>query len=172
MDSRRSYSALTPPLRKDPESKAEQTVNLLKENLLDRKVWYAGMIVEKKVSISWLKKELDAAATSAAPAIKESTRPADERATVKVEATSVPISTAEKKIEEAKKQDAVPAVSADVDKQVDVKRPTLWQRIVKELKHYSDGFKLLYFETKITYGLLKKVLRGETLTRRERKQVN
>jgi LETM1 and EF-hand domain-containing protein 1 len=51
-----------------------------------------------------------------------------------------------------------------------VARPTLWQRIVKELKHYYDGFKLLGFETKIAFGLLKKVLAGHTLTRRERKQ--
>ena len=50
-------------------------------------------------------------------------------------------------------------------------RPTLWQRIVAECKHYYHGFKLLYFETKITVRLLRQVLRGHTLTRRERKQV-
>ena len=54
---------------------------------------------------------------------------------------------------------------------VDVQRPTLWQRVVKELKHYYHGFKLLYFETKIAYRLLWQVLQGHTLTRRERRQV-
>lgn len=52
-----------------------------------------------------------------------------------------------------------------------VPRPTLWQRIVAECKHYYHGFKLLYLETKITARLLRQVLNGHTLTRRERKQV-
>jgi LETM1 and EF-hand domain-containing protein 1, mitochondrial len=52
-----------------------------------------------------------------------------------------------------------------------VPRPTLWQRIVAECKHYYHGFKLLYFETKITIRLLREVLKGHTLTRRERKQL-
>ena len=51
------------------------------------------------------------------------------------------------------------------------KRLTLGQRVMKELRHYYNGFKLLYFETKIAFRLLKNVLNGHTLTRRERKQV-
>ena len=51
------------------------------------------------------------------------------------------------------------------------KRKSLWQRIIAELKHYYNGFKLLFVETKIAYRLLKQVLQGHTLTRRERKQV-
>ena len=52
-----------------------------------------------------------------------------------------------------------------------VKRKTLWQKIVNELKHYYNGFKLLFIETKIAFRLLRQVLGGHTLTRRERKQV-
>ena len=55
--------------------------------------------------------------------------------------------------------------------QVVAKRKTLWQRIVHELKHYYNGFKLLFIETKIAFRLLRQVLNGHTLTRRERKQV-
>ncbi|CAF3556389.1 unnamed protein product [Rotaria sordida] len=51
-----------------------------------------------------------------------------------------------------------------------VKRKSLWQRIVHELKHYYNGFKLLFIETKIAFRLLRQVLNGYTLTRRERKQ--
>jgi hypothetical protein len=54
---------------------------------------------------------------------------------------------------------------------VPVKRKSLWQRIVHELKHYYNGFKLLFIETKIAFRLLRQVLNGHTLTRRERKQV-
>lgn len=55
---------------------------------------------------------------------------------------------------------------------VAVKRKSLWQRIVHELKHYYNGFKLLFIETKIAFRLLRQVLNGHNLTRRERKQVS
>jgi len=53
-----------------------------------------------------------------------------------------------------------------------VKRKSLWERIVHELKHYYNGFKLLFIETKIAFRLLRQVLNGHTLTRRERRQVS
>jgi len=53
-----------------------------------------------------------------------------------------------------------------------VKRKSIWERIVHELKHYYNGFKLLFIETKIAFRLLRQVLSGHTLTRRERIQVN
>lgn len=56
--------------------------------------------------------------------------------------------------------------------QVATKRKSLWQRIVHECKHYYNGFKLLFIETKIAFRLLRQVLNGHTLTRRERKQVD
>ena len=52
-----------------------------------------------------------------------------------------------------------------------VPRPSLWQRVKAELKHYYIGCKLLSLEIKITYRLLKQVLNGHDLTRRERKHV-
>ncbi|CAF1183088.1 unnamed protein product [Adineta ricciae] len=54
--------------------------------------------------------------------------------------------------------------------QVVPKRKSLWERIVHELKHYYNGFKLLFIETKIAFRLLRQVLNGHTLTRRERRQ--
>jgi len=53
-----------------------------------------------------------------------------------------------------------------------IKRKSLLQRIIHELKHYYNGFKLLFIETKIAFRLLREVLNGHTLTRRERKQVS
>lgn len=52
-----------------------------------------------------------------------------------------------------------------------IKRKSIWERIVHELKHYYNGFKLLFIETKIAFRLFRQVLNGHTLTRRERKQV-
>jgi hypothetical protein len=69
------------------------------------------------------------------------------------------------------KNDSTVSTQTDSKTAVDAQRLTLWQRVVKELKHYYHGFKLLYFETKIASRLLGQVLRGHTLTRRERKQV-
>ncbi|CAF2472491.1 unnamed protein product [Rotaria sp. Silwood2] len=50
------------------------------------------------------------------------------------------------------------------------KRKSLWQRFVNELKHYYNGTKLLFIETRIAFRLLRQVLNGHTLSRRERKQ--
>ena len=116
-------------LYKDPESKAEKTVNLLKENIIQ------------------VKKEEEAKAAH--------------------EATSA----TQKESVEAKPADAKGVVEPGA-KQIDVPRLTLWQRVVKECKHYYHGFKLLYLETKIAYRLLKHVLQGHTLSRRERRQVH
>jgi len=69
------------------------------------------------------------------------------------------------------KKDINVSTQADQKTAVEAQRLTLWQRVVKECKHYYHGFKLLYFETKIASRLLGQVLRGHTLTRRERKQV-
>jgi len=52
-----------------------------------------------------------------------------------------------------------------------VKSKSLWDRFLNEIKHYYNGFKLLFIETKIAFRLLRQVLNGHTLTRRERKQV-
>lgn len=109
------FHTKTTPLYKDPESNAEKTSNLLKEN------------------IKTMKKE----------------------SVVGAETTSA---------------DEPKPLSQTPSDKIDVPRKTLGQRIMDELRHYYHGFKLLYFETKIAFRLLKQVLQGHTLTRRERKQ--
>lgn len=52
-----------------------------------------------------------------------------------------------------------------------IKRKSIRERFVHECKHYYNGFKLLFIETKIAFRLFRRVLNGHTLTRRERKQV-
>jgi len=86
-------------------------------------------------------------------------------------ATSNESSTPSATVGTSDKKDSTISAQTDSKTAVDAQRLTLWQRVVKELKHYYHGFKLLYFETKIASRLLGQVLRGHTLTRRERKQV-
>uniref|UniRef100_A0A8C4N7V2 Leucine zipper-EF-hand containing transmembrane protein 1 n=1 Tax=Eptatretus burgeri TaxID=7764 RepID=A0A8C4N7V2_EPTBU len=50
------------------------------------------------------------------------------------------------------------------------KRRTMVQRIVDEVKHYYHGFRLLWSDTTIAGRLLWRVLNGDQLTRRERRQ--
>ena len=52
-----------------------------------------------------------------------------------------------------------------------VAKPSLWKRFVDELRHYYHGFRLLFIDIRISYNLLKSLLQGETLTRREKKQL-
>lgn len=44
-------------------------------------------------------------------------------------------------------------------------------RVIHELKHYYNGFRLLVSQTRISCGLIYQLLNGRTLTRKERKQV-
>ena len=48
---------------------------------------------------------------------------------------------------------------------------SLMERFIHELKHYYNGFRLLYLDLKIAARLLWSVLNGKSLSRRERKQV-
>ena len=153
------FHTQTQPLYKDPESKAEKAANLIKENIIQTDAV----------------KQTTAAVSAAGEKVHEviSEKKVTETAEI-VEKTplshksSLPLTTPASISTEVESQSG----DSDKPKQVDVPRLTLWQRIVKELKHYYDGFKLLGFETKIAYGLMKKVLKGRTLTRRERKQVS
>ncbi|KAA3672381.1 LETM1 and EF-hand domain-containing protein 1, mitochondrial [Paragonimus westermani] len=60
------------------------------------------------------------------------------------------------------------AVSQSTDNETKL---TLWQRTKKEVLHYYHGFRLLGLEFKIASGICFRLLRGHTLTRRERKQL-
>lgn len=51
-----------------------------------------------------------------------------------------------------------------------VSKKPLSLRIKEEIKHYANGFKLLYLDVKIAARLLWQTLNGKTLTRREEKQ--
>lgn len=50
-------------------------------------------------------------------------------------------------------------------------KPSLGKRIMDELKHYYHGFRLLFIDIKISCNLLLRVLKGESLTRREKRQL-
>ncbi|OWA51707.1 LETM1 and EF-hand domain-containing protein 1, mitochondrial [Hypsibius exemplaris] len=52
-----------------------------------------------------------------------------------------------------------------------VPKKTIWQKVVAEAKHYYHGFRLLGTEISISWGLLWKLIRGESLSRREHKQL-
>ncbi|XP_037550442.1 mitochondrial proton/calcium exchanger protein isoform X2 [Nematolebias whitei] len=49
-------------------------------------------------------------------------------------------------------------------------RRTIQQRVVDEIKHYYHGFRLLWIDTTIAGRMLWRVLNGNTLSRRERRQ--
>ncbi|XP_044304201.1 mitochondrial proton/calcium exchanger protein isoform X1 [Varanus komodoensis] len=51
-----------------------------------------------------------------------------------------------------------------------IAKKSLGQRIVDELKHYYHGFRLLWIDTKIAARMLWRILHGNTLSRRERRQ--
>lgn len=52
-----------------------------------------------------------------------------------------------------------------------VAKPSIGKRIMDELKHYYHGFRLLFIDIKISWNLLVRVLKGEMLSRREKKQL-
>jgi LETM1 and EF-hand domain-containing protein 1 len=47
----------------------------------------------------------------------------------------------------------------------------VWNKVKHEAQHYWQGSKLLAKEVRISARLQRKILQGETLTRRERRQV-
>ncbi|XP_033004306.1 mitochondrial proton/calcium exchanger protein isoform X4 [Lacerta agilis] len=67
-----------------------------------------------------------------------------------------------------KLEEGGPIYSPTVEEGI-VKR-SIGQRIVDELKHYYHGFRLLWIDTKIAARMLWRILHGNTLSRRERRQ--
>ena len=51
-------------------------------------------------------------------------------------------------------------------------KPSLWKRVVDELKHYYHGFRLLFIDIRISWDLILRVLSGEVLTRREKRHLD
>ncbi|CAG9787904.1 unnamed protein product [Diatraea saccharalis] len=72
----------------------------------------------------------------------------------KVEAT---VETIKKGIEEQEK----------LPKKEEKKKKSLKERVMDELRHYYHGFRLLFIEIRISTSLLFRILKGESLTRRE-----
>ncbi|CAG0887381.1 unnamed protein product, partial [Cyprideis torosa] len=54
---------------------------------------------------------------------------------------------------------------------VAVPKTTIWQKIKGELIHTWHAFKLMWFDTKVAYGLTKRLLSGHQLSRREHQQL-
>ena len=67
----------------------------------------------------------------------------------------------------------VTAPTTDTDSiAVATPKKTIAQRIVAEIKHYYNGFKLLFIDVKVCARLLWLLLNGKSLNRRHRKQVS
>lgn len=79
-------------------------------------------------------------------------------------------STVEKTVK-ALKEDSAQAVSKPPPAAVAEAKPSIWHRVVAELKHYYHGFRLLFIDIRVSSKLLWAILNGKTLTRREHKQV-
>ncbi|MED6278083.1 hypothetical protein CHARACLAT_020058 [Characodon lateralis] len=65
---------------------------------------------------------------------------------------------------------AAPAAVPPVQERAIVKK-SLYQKIVDELKHYYNGFRLLGIDTKIAGRMVWRLLHGQVLTRRERRRL-
>ena len=50
-------------------------------------------------------------------------------------------------------------------------KKSLWEKTKEECIHYWHGSKLLWADIKVAWGLTRRLMKGETLTRREHKQV-
>jgi hypothetical protein len=71
--------------------------------------------------------------------------------------------------------DSQGASSSVHSKAIDARQPfatRAWAKIKHEVNHYWDGTKLLGAEIKISWRLLRRLLKGKQLTRRERRQVS
>ena len=79
-----------------------------------------------------------------------------------------------KQVEEKAGLPAEPKPTSATVKDDTPKQPLMtrvWQKVKHEANHYWHGTKLLVSEVRISSRLQWKILQGETLTRRERRQV-
>uniref|UniRef100_A0A8D0LAI8 Mitochondrial proton/calcium exchanger protein n=1 Tax=Sphenodon punctatus TaxID=8508 RepID=A0A8D0LAI8_SPHPU len=67
-----------------------------------------------------------------------------------------------------KLEEGGPVYSPTVEEKI-VKK-SIGQKIVDEVKHYYHGFRLLWIDTKIAARMMWRILQGNTLSRRERRQ--
>ncbi|XP_065515289.1 LETM1 domain-containing protein LETM2, mitochondrial isoform X2 [Lathamus discolor] len=82
-------------------------------------------------------------------------------------------STRSHQVEPTSHSDVTP--KAHPDTAPDPERPkgtrSLRQRVVEELKHYYNGFHLLWIDTKVAARMVWRLLHGQVLTRRERRRL-
>ncbi|XP_057197698.1 mitochondrial proton/calcium exchanger protein isoform X3 [Triplophysa rosa] len=67
-----------------------------------------------------------------------------------------------------KLEEGGPVYSPTVD--AEPVRRTIGQRVIDEVKHYYHGFRLLWIDTTIAVRMMWRILNGNTLSRRERRQ--
>ncbi|ENN75724.1 hypothetical protein YQE_07684, partial [Dendroctonus ponderosae] len=78
-----------------------------------------------------------------------------------------PSSKLEVTVQELRKQKEKEAKDQDVQIAKSTVKKSIKQKIVDEILHYYHGFRLLGIDVKISAGLVWRILRGKTLTRRE-----
>jgi LETM1 and EF-hand domain-containing protein 1 len=83
----------------------------------------------------------------------------DSKEPIKVKESPVPLSGTS----QIEKQEGIQSTA--------IVKKSKWQLIKEECHRYWEGTKLLYRETRLTIGLLFKMRRGESLSRRERMQI-
>lgn len=71
-----------------------------------------------------------------------------------------------------KKDPEVASVPANKSREAALVKKSLRQRIVDELKHYYNGFHLLWIDTQVAARMVWRLLHGQVLTRRERRRVS
>ncbi|KAE8628902.1 hypothetical protein XENTR_v10000280 [Xenopus tropicalis] len=54
--------------------------------------------------------------------------------------------------------------------EVETVKKSLGQKVIDEIKHYYHGFRLLWIDTKIAARMLRQILNGHAMSRRERRQ--
>lgn len=130
---------------------------ILHYHLSSRRLEDAKSLADKTVQIlSESKRKEEEQKTNSALEVTEEAKPEQPHIEVEQAKTST------------KPVDSVPKVD-----QVQISLPRrVWRKIVKEVKHYYHGFRLLFIDVKICNRYVWGVLNGKTLTRRERKQVS
>ena len=71
----------------------------------------------------------------------------------------------------SKVEESVLAFKNEVKLPPVVIKASLGKRVMDELKHYYHGFRLLFIDVRISWNLALRLLEGESLTRREKKQL-
>lgn len=120
-------------------------------------------------STAWLQDtKQESAKASAAPAQDVSTEAVKDSASPPPPSQPPPTPTPVSPAATAAASSSAAAISPAQEKVV---RKSLYQRVVDELKHYYNGFRLLGIDTTIAGRMVWRLLHGQLLTRRERRRL-